>query len=225
MTTLINNENNTNQLETLQAQLQAQIEAAATKAKEQAQIAMMQARIDLVTSEAFQALRARQFTEDFIVKSLEDSINKCKYIVESTPVQDIKRRKLKEWNGRPVYGLGKQLELLHNLCTGIVYAVDQHKLPMLALTPINVLEAERFLSALGNTAYYSATYSTIVEEKPYDVAQIKNSATLLAESLGITVDTSMVTDKYMSERFAAARAKADLTKLEEDNTPHAQLIM
>lgn len=205
-----------NKIEELKAQLEAKTAELAAATIEKAEIASLQAQMNVLESEAYQSAKVAQAINESKQKVLTDSIEACKAIVTTMPVHDVKTRQDKKWAGRPTYGMGKDLELLHELCSGILYAVQEHKLLMLDSTGLNPNTIEQFLNSLGNTAYYSTNYSTIVEEVPYDVVAAKRAILLLGEQLGIVLDSSAVNESNMASRFEKARIKADKDKLEDE---------
>lgn len=206
-------------IEQLRAQVAEKTQAAMAKAKEQAEYRVLTARLGLVESDAFQNALSREAEQTAKYKTLTDHIAAAKEVIVSAPVHDPRTRQDKEWNGRPTYGLGKDVQLLHELCSGMLYSVDQHKTVMQELTGLNMDTVEQFLTALGNTAYYSGPYNVVIDEVPYNLEAIKSTAMLLGEQLGLVIDTSAITEQSMNKRFTSARLQAEKQKLANDSLP------
>ena len=205
-----------NTIEQLKAELENRTNAIIEEAKEKATIAGIQAQLDVVNSSAYQEAKVHQEQVAQRHAAMVDRINSCKAIVSAVPVMDKKTRQEKKWNGRPTYGLGKDLELLHELASGLLYSVDEHKQLMQSKVNLDLLTVESFLTSLGNTAYYSSQYETIVPEVPYNVQQAKSAAMLLGSQLGLALDLTSLTEENMADRFAKARIKAEKDKLEDE---------
>lgn len=210
-------------IEQLKAEITAKTAALVTQTKEKAEMASLQAQMRVLESPAYQEAKVTQAINESKQTLLVQHIDECKAIVSTIPVHDKKTRQDKKWAGRPTYGMGKDLELLHELCSGLLYAVNEHKQLMLSTTGLNPNTIEQFLNSLGNTAYYSTTYSTVIEEVPYDVDTARASLMLLGEQLGVVLDASTLTEANMSARFEKARIRAEKDKLEDellDSTAH-----
>lgn len=207
------------------AQLQAEVNLATTQAmsnaKEAAQLNVLTAQLALVNSEVFQLALINEAKQTAKLQAMGKYINQCKEVVIMNPVRDTVRRTDKKWNGTPTFGLGKDVELLHTLCTGILYSVEQHKEIMVAITKVNLDTVERFLNALGRTSYYSQRFGCIVDEVPHQVKEAKQTAMLLATQLGLVLDTNLLTDATFEARGASARLKANEAEKEIVNTPQA----
>ena len=208
-----------NTIEQLKAEVAEVTKQAIEAAKEAAQVNALAARLALVQSEPFKQALTREAEQTAKLEAMNSYISLCKEVVVMNPVRDTVLRKDKQWNGRPTYGLGKDIELLHTLCTGILYSVAQHKDVMLAITKVNLDTIERFLNALGRTPYYSDRYECVVDALPYDTEEAKQTATLLATQLGVTLDTSKLTEATFALRATTDALKAEEAAKEVLNTP------
>lgn len=203
--------------------IEAKTQALIAETQQKAEMAALQAQMRVLESDAYQNAKVQQAINESKQTLLVQRIDECKAIVSTIPVHDKKTRQDKKWAGRPTYGMGKDLELLHELCSGVLYAVNEHKQLMLDTTGLNPNTVEQFLESLGNTAYYSTTYSTIVEEVPYNVSTARASVMLLGEQLGVVLDATALTESNTASRFEKARIRAEKAQLEDellDSTAH-----
>jgi hypothetical protein len=213
-------------LEEMKAAVVAKATAVAAQAKEKAEMAGLTARMKLMDSEVYQVALTNESAQTSKHEAMEELIEQCKAVVIATPVHDAISRQNKKWNGRPTYGLGKDMELLHTLASGLLYSVDQHKAIMVDLVGLNLNTVEKFLNSLGNTAYYNASHDVIMEEVMYNLPVLQESVLLLGEQLGLAIDTSSLTEDNLNKRFRVASLKADSAKISNDALPlDAHFIM
>ena len=205
-----------NSIQEMKAAIEAKTAALIAQTKEKAEMAALTAQMKVLDSEAYQQAKVTQAINEAKQTMLTDKIEECKGIISTIPVHDKKTRQDKKWAGRPTYGLGKDIELLHELCSGVLYAVNEHKSLMLANTGLNPNTVEQFLTSLGNASYYSTAYSTIIEEVPYNIEALNQSVMLLGEQLGVVFDATMLTEASMADRFKKAAIKAEKEKLEDE---------
>lgn len=206
-------------IEQLKEQVKAQTAEAMAKAKETAEVSNLQRRLALLQSEAYQKALTMQAETENKQTTMTQLIEICKAIVAENPVTDKNTRKLKTYNGSPVFGLGKDIELLHTLATGLLYSVDDHKLAMLEATKLNLATVETFLLALGQTAYYNIKTNEIVPEVACNLEQATSAVTLLGEQLGLVLDTTMLNEMTMFKRFKSAQLRAEADKLAHEALP------
>lgn len=206
-------------IQELQAKAATKAAQIAAQAKEAAKKAVLEATISLYESETYQNALTTEAKKELVINSLERKIETCKQVIVQTPVHDKVTRQDKQWNGRPTYGLGKDIELLHTLASGILYATTQHKTLMLEAAPVNPNTMELFLTALGTVAYYSPKRNAIIPAVPYNAEVAVQAATLLGAQLGLVLDTSLLTKETMSERFNKARLRAEEQEAEASLVP------
>lgn len=212
-------------IEELKAQLSTQLTDVVAKAKEKADIAGLQARIAVLSSEGYQNALVAEQTERTKHELLTGLIAQCASIIEDNPIADKLTRQSKRWNGKPVYGLGKDIELLHTLCTGLLYSVESHKLLMASVATINLNTVEQFIESLGTTAYYNVPYKAIVDEVAPNVETLNHAVLLLGEQLGITLNASKLTTASLTNRSNKAYAKAVSTQDEHNRVPTTDFTM
>lgn len=199
----------------LQNQAIAKAIEVAARAVDKAQIASLQARMTMMDSPAYQQGLVSEAMLDQKHTAIQTLIRQCEQVVATTPIRDIKTRQDKKWNGRPTFGLGKDVELLHQLATGLQYSADTHKQIMHPLTGLNLNTVERFLASLGSAPYYNASLGHIIPTTPYDINAAVESATLLGAQLGMVLDTSLLTESHMANRFEKAFVKAQKDELDD----------
>lgn len=203
-------------IEQLKAELVAKANSLTEQTIERAEVEALKAQLNVLNSEEYQEAKTKQAINKKKQSVLSSAIETCKAVISTMPIYNTKTRQDKKWAGRPTYGLGKDIELLHELCSGVLYSVEEHKTLMCGQVGLDISTVEEFLTSLGNTAYYSTNYSTIVEEIPYDVARIKEAILLLGEQLGIVIEDNTINETNMAARFEKARIKAEKDKLEDD---------
>jgi hypothetical protein len=197
-------------------QLRAQVEqarvASIARVKDVVETVKLQAQLNLYTNDALQLAQAKADIRQANASKLELFSKSCEEIVASMPVYDKKTRENKKWRPSGVYGFGSEVGKVVSLLSGIQYSASVHKEQMLALVNLTESDIETTLEAIGSLPYYSKNYMTVVEGMPMNVDAALEQVTLVANKLGITVDTSKLTQaNYTTQHTTSyARAKAQL---------------
>lgn len=153
--------------------------------------------------EAKVAAAARQANTDELNKHLI----KCAAIVDAVPVYNSKTRTNRVWHpSRKFYGT--QIDMMYQLASGIMFSCEEHRQLMLNSTGLNQDVIEEFVEAFGSPTYYSRNNNVIVDEQPYNLDRIKSSVALMQATLGVTVDTTKLTEEFIDKDFQNAKAKA-----------------
>lgn len=181
-------------IEALKAQVEAAKLESARKVAEAAEVASLKATLALETSEALMEAKAKLAFKQSNTDKLAGLVKECEAIVSQLPVYSERMRDNRKWSGSHRYGYGAQIDLVYQLCTGITYSVEQHKDLMLAHTGLNQELLDSVLRGFGSPAYYSRNNNVVVDEVPYNVAELKDAISVLQSALGIIVDTSELTD-------------------------------
>lgn len=192
-------------LEQLKIQAKASLEAAVTKAKEEAE----ERRYNAIISGGVDRVMAIAAVKEATSEELKAIEMACSMIVKDLPLTNKATREIRKWNPSRVYGYGNQIGALVGILSGIQYSAAEHRLQMLATTGLNEQIIEDTLNAFGSPAYFSAKYETIVPEKPYCINSIKNSLEVLEIKLNINLDKDAVTEELLSKQFESARLRAE----------------
>ena len=192
-------------LEQLKIQAKASLEAAITKAKEEAE----ERRYNAIISGGVDRIMAISAVKEATSEELKAVEMACSMIVRDLPLTNKATREIRKWNPSRVYGYGNQIGALVGILSGIQYSAAEHRLQMLATTGLNEQIIEDTLNAFGSPAYFSAKYETIVPEKPYCINSIKNSLEVLEIKLNINLDKDAITEELLSKQFESARLRAE----------------
>ena len=192
-------------LEQLKIQAKASLEAAITKAKEEAE----ERRYNAIISGGVDRVMAISAVKEATSEELKAVEMACSMIVKDLPLTNKATREIRKWNPSRVYGYGNQIGALVGILSGIQYSAAEHRLQMLATTGLNEQIIEDTLNAFGSPSYFSAKYETIVPEKPYCINSIKNSLEVLEIKLNINLDKDAITEELLSKQFEAARLRAE----------------
>ena len=192
-------------LEQLKIQAKASLEAAITKAKEEAE----ERRYNAIISGGVDRVMAISAVKEATSEELKAIEMACSMIVKDLPLTNKATREIRKWNPSRVYGYGNQIGALVGILSGIQYSAAEHKLQMLATTGLNEQIIEDTLNAFGSPSYFSAKYETIVPEKPYCINSIKNSLEVLEIKLNINLDKDAITEELLSKQFESARLRAE----------------
>ena len=192
-------------LEQLKIQAKASLEAAITKAKEEAE----ERRYNAIISGGVDRVMAISAVKEATSEELKAIEMACSMIVKDLPLTNKATREIRKWNPSRVYGYGNQIGALVGILSGIQYSAAEHRLQMLAITGLNEQIIEDTLNAFGSPSYFSAKYETIVPEKPYCINSIKNSLEVLEIKLNINLDKDAITEELLSKQFESARLRAE----------------
>ena len=192
-------------LEQLKIQAKASLEAAITKAKEEAE----ERRYNAIISGGVDRVMAISAVKEATSEELKAVEMACSMIVKDLPLTNKTTREIRKWNPSRVYGYGNQIGALVGILSGIQYSAAEHRLQMLATTGLNEQIIEDTLNAFGSPSYFSAKYETIVPEKPYCINSIKNSLEVLEIKLNINLDKDAITEELLSKQFESARLRAE----------------
>ena len=192
-------------LEQLKIQAKASLEAAITKAKEEAE----ERRYNAIISGGVDRVMAISAVKEATSEELKAVEMACSMIVKDLPLTNKATREIRKWNPSRVYGYGNQIGALVGILSGIQYSATEHRLQMLATTGLNEQIIEDTLNAFGSPSYFSAKYETIVPEKPYCINSIKNSLEVLEIKLNINLDKDAITEELLSKQFESARLRAE----------------
>ena len=192
-------------LEQLKIQAKASLEAAITKAKEEAE----ERRYNAIISGGVDRVMAISAVKEATSEELKAVEMACSMIVKDLPLTNKATREIRKWNPSRVYGYGNQIGALVGILSGIQYSAAEHRLQMLATTGLNEQIIEDTLNAFGSPSYFSAKYETIVPEKPYCINSIKNSLEVLEIKLNINLDKYAITEELLSKQFESARLRAE----------------
>ena len=192
-------------LEQLKIQAKASLEAAITKAKEEAE----ERRYNAIISGGVDRVMAISAVKEATSEELKAVEMACSIIVKDLPLTNKATREIRKWNPSRVYGYGNQIGALVGILSGIQYSAAEHRLQMLATTGLNEQIIEDTLNAFGSPSYFSAKYETIVPEKPYCINSIKNSLEVLEIKLNINLDKDAITEELLSKQFESARLRAE----------------
>ena len=192
-------------LKQLKIQAKASLEAAITKAKEEAE----ERRYNAIISGGVDRVMAISAVKEATSEELKAVEMACSMIVKDLPLTNKATREIRKWNPSRVYGYGNQIGALVGILSGIQYSAAEHRLQMLATTGLNEQIIEDTLNAFGSPSYFSAKYETIVPEKPYCINSIKNSLEVLEIKLNINLDKDAITEELLSKQFESARLRAE----------------
>lgn len=204
-------------IETLKAQVEEQVKANMEAVQQRAEVARLEARLKLETSEELLAAKVRLATISSQTETLQNLVNECAEIVASVPVYNQKTRANRVWAGSHKFNYGTQIDLMYQLATGILYSCQEHKQLLLAHTGLNLELIEQLVEAFGTPTYYSRNFHSIVESKPYSVERARNAITVMQSELGVTVDAGALNVTNFENEFnrAVTTAKDNFLQAEE----------
>lgn len=220
---------NKNRIEELKAKLAKEKAKNAVLIQEAAEIATLEANLVLESSEALFNAKVKLAANQHINDKLEELIAQCSGIIDNTPVMDKSKRSLRRWNGNKRYAFATPINLMHELATGILFSIEEHRRLMLAHTGLTVNLLEAVVEGFGSTPYYNVTINDIVEARPYDCDKAIAALNVLQNKLGIAVDIqALVRPETFSMEFGKAEAKSAKDKelataaIEEANKQEAK---
>lgn len=163
-----------------------------------------EALIAAVTHPAYVGALAASKAAEGKLEKLNNYLKQCEAIVEAMPIYSEKTRQTVKFRPSSQFGLSTEISKLIAICTGIQYAKAEHKVQMLAITGLSETLVEQTLANLGSLPYYNSNYGVLVDGTMPNVEALKQNLMLVATTLGVTVDTSFMTQVYMERRYEAA---------------------
>lgn len=163
-----------------------------------------EALIAAVTHPAYVGALAASKAAEGKLEKLNNYLKQCEAIVEAMPIYSEKTRQTVKFRPSSQFGLSTEISKLIAICTGIQYAKAEHKVQMLAITGLSETLVEQTLANLGSLPYYNSNYGVLVDGTMPNVEALKQDLMLVATTLGVTVDTSFMTQAYMERRYEAA---------------------
>lgn len=195
-------------IQELKAKAKELAEQNAAKIREAAEIARLQATIELESSQQLFDAKVRIMANGQQTEKLQTLVDECAAIVSSVPVYNAKTRANRVWAGGHRYNYGTQVDLMYQLATGILYASAEHKQLLLAHTGLNLEVLDQLVKAFGTPTYYSRNYHTIVEAKPYNEELLKGTLRVLQSELGVVIDIDQVNSDSLEVEFLRAENTA-----------------
>ena len=163
-----------------------------------------EALIAAVTHPAYVGVLAASKVAEGKVEKLNNYLRQCEAIVAAMPIYSAKTRQNVKFKPNSQYGLSTEVSKLISICNGIQYAKAEHKAQMLAVTGLSETLVEQTIADLGNLPYYNPNYGILVDGTMPNVEALKQDLLLVATTLGVTVDTSFMTQAFMDRRYEAA---------------------
>lgn len=163
-----------------------------------------EALIAAVTHPAYVGVLAASKVTEGKVEKLNNYLKQCEAIVAAMPIYSAKTRQNVKFKPNSQYGLSTEVSKLIAICNGIQYAKAEHKAQMLAVTGLSETLVEQTIADLGNLPYYNPNYGILVDGTMPNVEALKQDLLLVATTLGVTVDTSFMTQAFMDRRYEAA---------------------
>jgi len=163
-----------------------------------------EALIAAVTHPAYVGALAASKAAENKLEKLNNYLKQCEAIVEAMPIYSEKTRQTVKFRPSSQFGLSTEISKLIAICTGIQYAKAEHKVQMLAITGLSEVLVEQTLADLGSLPYYNSNYGVLVDGTMPNVEALRQDLMLVATTLGVTVDTSFITQAYMERRYEAA---------------------
>lgn len=176
--------------------------------------AKAEAEMKLLSNEKFQDVLVSQMMREETTTKLQELVAMCSTIVSDNKVYSKTNRQERTWKPVKVYGFGNQFTILSELLNGVQYSVQEHTDLMLAATGLSKDLVERTLLAVGNTSYYSTTYSTIVQGTAANVPELLECVELLEYTLGVSIDKSLITQAVADRLEDIAYVKAEKAEAE-----------
>lgn len=200
----------------LKAKVKAAQKASSLKIAEAAQKATLEATLALESNKALFEAKVKLAVISQHTKKLQNLVDECSAIVDSTPITNPKTRSTRVWAGSRRFAFGTQINLMYQLATGILYSCADHKQLLLAHTGLDDELLEQFTNAFGTPAYYSRNFNALVEAKPYSIDDVLSTVAVMQSELGVIVDTSLLTAEEFSVEFGKAEITAQTNKLQAD---------
>lgn len=200
-------------LEELRKQVAEKAEANAKIIAEKAEIAKLQATLALQNNETLINAKVNLLNVSQDSQKLENLIAECTQIITDTPIADRKSRQNRKWAGKHRYGYGNQVDLVYQLCTGIMYSTQEHKDLLLAHTKLDMQLITDLVESFGNPAYYSTNNNVLVEEVPVDLNKLLQSYSVIQTELDVIVNTSKLNESNVKAEYTNARLKAETDQL------------
>lgn len=191
-------------------ELLAQIEAKRVEVAEKLELARLSGK--LKTMEASMVIERQEASTG----KLADLDKMCEEITASMPIFNSKTRENRKWRPSKVYNLGKHVEYITGLCSGIQYSAAEHKAQMLLATGLSEDLIEEVVESMGSTAYFNKNYNVIVEETPYNYNRLIAALDVIADRLELDANFAGLTEQSMAHRFERARINADLAKAQSE---------
>lgn len=179
-----------------------------------------EALIAAVTHPAYVGVLAASKAAEGKVEKLNNYLRQCEAIVAAMPIYSAKTRENVKFKPNSQFGLSTEVSKLIAICNGIQYAKAEHKAQMLAITGLSETLIEQTLADLGNLPYYNPNYGILVDGTMPNVEALKQDLLLVATTLGVTVDTSFMTQLFMDRRYETAMIREQ--KKEAESTKAAQ---
>lgn len=200
----------------LKAQVKAAQKANAKKIADAAQVAVLQATLKLEGSKELFESKVKLAVISQHTKTLQDMVDQCSALVDSIPVINPKTRATRVWAGKRRFTFGSQINLMHQLASGIMYSCADHKQLLLDFTGLDSELIEQFVEAFGSPAYYSRNFNALVEAVPYNIEDVNSTVAVMQSMLCVTVDTSQLTTSNFSMEFGKGEIEAHENKVKAD---------
>lgn len=166
--------------------------------------------------------------EEDVTEFLNDIEAQCEAVVNSIDIYSAKTRENRKWNPGKEYSFSTQLNKFTSILIGIQYSADDHRVQMLALLGLSETIVAKTVKAFGKTAYYSKNYKVIVDEIPYNIDELQHMIGLMEKRLNISLDSKLLNDVVMRNKFVNARGKAETdeaTAIKTDATGNQQTLI
>ena len=210
----------------LKAQVKAAQKANAKKINDAAVANALKAQLKLESSKTLFDAKVALATTGSQTSILQNLIDQCEAIVDSTPVHNTKTNTVRKWSGSRRFAFGSQIDLMYQIATGILYSCAEHKQLLLAHTGLNLELLEQMVESFGTPTYYSRNYNTVVEAKPYCVERACATVDVMQSELAVTVNTGSLSLEHFSLEFGKADKTAyDNFKAAEEAIAQADLAL
>lgn len=181
--------------------------------------ALVKARKEQLNAARPQSVLEKAYVANYIKT---ESLNKlkalhqaCSEIIAAAPVYDRIAKEDRKWKPQATYGYGEEMQLLSGLISGIRYSAAVHKDLLQEETGLDDATIEMFLTALGQTPYYSSKANVVVEGTPLDLEALQGVLMLIEDTLGIVIDKSALTPARVQAENAKARMRAEVLIAEQ----------
>ena len=196
-------------IEELKAKVQKAQEENTVKIAEAAEIAQLQATLNLENSESlFKSKVALQASGRQTAK-LQTLINDCMGIISTVPIHNVKTRTARAWTESHRYSFGTQVDLMYQLASGILFACAEHKALLIEHTGLGLEIVEEMVTAFGSPKYYSRNFHTIVQEKPFHIERINTVMEVMQSELGVVINTEALTAINLKLDFVNGETQAE----------------
>jgi hypothetical protein len=194
-------------LETKRKEAQEKVQDLVTRKSLERELAALNS-TELLHSKA--AIEEKKINTD----KLKDILIKCEELVKSMPIMNKTTRENRKFNPTTRYGLGKHIELVTSIISGIQYSTKEHKDLLLGITGLNEDLIEDALESLGSLTYFSPLSETLIHGKDYNLSALKDNLSIIGETLGVQLNTSKLTEKNLKSQQEIAENKARLRQEE-----------